>query len=284
MPHILLIVTGDLEKHATVQSLSRYFPTHDANNQPIVWLTPKKTDGTTSQRMVPQGDITSPMCKLANYIIAPLEAHHPIPDLIIALDDLELDNTDQPHVVTDHLRRAIKYTLADPSAARPIEEQERLRQELLNKCSFHFLKPMVESYFFGDPQALIRAGVSAQTQPQLANTDVEDFLTVDPDPSWQRHPKRYLTHLITSTQRSTGYRPTRNGVAAFKDLDWRAATLANPQATLFARSLFEDLCDWFDTVCQTPTRTPNPLGPGETARETYPHKSVNRAGLLLRNI
>ncbi len=306
MPHILLIVTGDLEKQSAVQSLRRHFPTHDTNNQPIIWLTPHKEDGTTSQRLVNSGEITSPMCRLATAMIASLEGHRanePIPDLIIALDDLELDNTDQAPVVTDHLRRAIEPTLTDPKAARSLEEQERLRRELQNKCSFHFLNPMVEAYFFGDPQSLIHAGVSPQIHPQLANANVEDFLTNDPNPIWQnkcvsennkqlalghtwwqmeRHPKDYLTHLITRTQRSTGYRPTRDGKAAFENLDWRAPTLINPQATLFARSLFEDLCDWFEDRCGS--RPQNPLGPGATAPETYPPRSVNRAALLLRNI
>jgi hypothetical protein len=150
----------------------------------------------------------------------------------------------------------------------------------------------VESYLFGDTYALAKAKVPVGTSPRLARSDVEDFETQDPDPEWQQryrdenartqpkhpwwrtecHPKRYLEHL---TRHGVFYEETFHGRAALEELRWKHV-LRVPHETCIARSLFEDLAEWFDID--------NPAGEGSCHENLFPGRRVDRSTLLLRNI
>lgn len=56
--------------------------------------------------------------------------------------------------------------------------EHRHVQELSRRCSFHLLCPMLESYFFGEPAALARAGAA---RPALlsASRHLEAFESAD---------------------------------------------------------------------------------------------------------
>ena len=166
-------------------------------------------------------------------------------------------------------------------------ERAELAGMVRERCSFHLFAPMLETYFFGEPAALRRAGTSAQ--PQLLSPDVEAFETNDPAwlptcrdenarradiaPWWrhERHPKHYLEHLV---ERDGGfYTETAGGVRALRELDWNQTTATG---SAFARALFEDLASSLGV--------PNPQGPGPTAAETWPTPSTRPEQLVLRNL
>jgi len=181
--------------------------------------------------------------------------HEARPDLLLVVDDLELVNRDQPHVVVAWLRWALNKVL----------EEERLHEArawLLHHCSFHLFVPMAEAYFFGDPVALAAAGVSTQRHPRLVGHDLERFETDDrdylagrPQRSARFHPKHYLSFL------ANGYSETRQGAKALTQLRWEAL---RPERTClaFARAMFEDIATALGGV-------QNPLGPGTLARATW---------------
>jgi hypothetical protein len=290
---VQLIVTGEMEKSALHSSLGRLFP--DAEFVP-----PRFVNGFTSTRLTSappqaprQGISTKPnINKLAQALIADVEpgsrrTGHV--DLVIAVDDLELCNQDQPGMVTERFGRAVQEELD----ARHFNGASRRKAEekLRTRCSFHLFSPMTEAYFFGEKAALMRAESKRPNRFPADVTDIEAFHVTDPDfekvaegvRPWairlrerQRHPKHYLGFLCTPMNDALSekdeiryYRETRQGTAALETLDWRTI-LSQPRHGLFARSLIDDIADALNLE--------NPA-PGECAPET--RRKVNG---LLRNL
>jgi hypothetical protein len=162
------------------------------------------------------------------------------PELVVAIDDVELHNFDQREVVCDRFRAALELEIQSREFSHTTEQ--RVRARVRERCSFHLLCPMVESYLFGDPIALVRAGCAPDVEPVLACADLEEFesgdetwlpacAAIDAEQAaranrwWceRRHAKHYLEHLV---DRSGGfYDEVTSGQAAFAELDWpRAAS------------------------------------------------------------
>ena len=206
-----------------------------------------------------------------------------IPDLVVAVDDLELVNADQPARVTAVLRAAVEQVLAShdwPSA----RSRERAFERVHARCSFHLLAPMVESCFFPDPDALSRAGAVRRSQFDVAARDFEDFEVADDEflcvadgkRHWAtsnrlRHPKHYLEFLCTDPAETEDRRVYREPAAAraLRELDWKAV-FSRPRFGGFARSLVHDIADGLGAAG---------LFPGDCARHT-----ALRSDGLLRNI
>ncbi|MCP4695843.1 MAG: hypothetical protein GY862_03180 [Gammaproteobacteria bacterium] len=317
MARIKLIVTGDMEKLALHKSLQGFFPDERYNeetqhSEQVIWVQPRKIKCATTHKLLPDRMPSGPMKglaeamideaiigkkgkpadkKLAKAMIAKAGIRKEGPaDLVVVIDDVELGNLEQEGIIAKHFQAAVNHVLEEKKYNSATET--RYRKMLREKCSFHLLKPMVESYLFGDTDALRVVGVPDGERPQLVHpTDVEQFESNDPvwlrtcheknadsrqSKSWwchERHPKHYLEHLIERGQGS--YEETDNGKKALKGLKWKQVPKC-PTDTAFIRSLFGDIADWFGI--------PNPLGGGETNPQFYPYKSVNRANLLLRNM
>lgn len=290
MARIKLIVTGDMEKLALHESLKRYFPS-SRNGEEVVWDKPHCVSGATSFRLAQGKPPNTAMQKLAQAMLAEaLAGKIGTPaDLIVVIDDVELGNLGQEAVIAAHFRQAVKHELASRYASASV--QTRHGGIVRTKCSFHLLKPMVESYLFGDREALVLAGVPSGIEPVLVHpSDVEQFESGDPvwlptcvaenikrqqaNPWWQheRHPKHYLEHLTERSQ--VFYEETRHGKNALLALRWDKVPKC-PDDTPIIRALFEDIADWFGIA--------SPLG-GATHPAFYPAKSVNRNSLLLRNM
>ncbi|OQW92721.1 MAG: hypothetical protein BWK79_14080 [Beggiatoa sp. IS2] len=291
MTRIKLIVTGDMEKQALHKSLQRFFP-DQLNGEKVEWDQPRKVHCATSHRLLPNSEPSNPMQELAKAMIAEASSgkkSEPA-DLVIVIDDVELGNLGQEDIIAKHFRTAVKQALEKEKYSSDTED--RYRKILREKCSFHVLRPMAESYFFGDSNALLVAGVPTGVTPKLVHpTDVEQFETNDPNwlpicrtenakrqqlTSWwhhERHPKHYLEHLTDRGQ--VFYDETTYGKKALEGIKWEQV-LKCSEDIIFVRSLFEDISDWFGIQ--------NPLGRGETNPDFYPVKSVNRANLLLRNM
>lgn len=295
MARIKLIVTGDLEKLALAQSLKKHFPsTH--NGKSVIWDEPRKTHGATSYQLKPfsaGGLLSNPMKELAKAMLAEAlegKAKGQSPaDLVIVIDDVELGNLGRENIIAEHFQAAVDNAV-QLKAKGITAEEARIRAVIREKCSFHLLKPMVEAYLFGDAAALRRAGVPVDVTPYLVHqSDVEAFETNDPKwlpichkenaiqqnnhnkPWWvhERHPKAYLDYLLPND-----YSETTHGAQALSELFWPKVPKYQHDIAVFG-SLFEDVADWFNI--------PNPII-SATHPDFYPAKTVNRNGLLLRNM
>lgn len=299
MAQIKLIVTGDMEKAALVEPLKKLFPSERqlANNrtEAVSWAKPRKLHGATSYRLSALSLGKPPGTQMAQLAQAMFDEAIFGPtgtpaDFVIVIDDVELGNLGQECLVAEHFRVAVENLLRKISSAAA---QQRYRAILREKCSFHLLKPMVESYLFGDRAALNAAKVAADVIPALMHqTDVEQFECVDPlwlpacrvenqqrqtKNSWWRHelhPKAYLEHL--TMRQLIEYEETAHGKAALAALDWRNV-LKVPGDSPIICALLEDIADWFGCV--------NPvMGRCEPDQFFYPVKTVHRDTLLLRNM
>ncbi|MCA9707020.1 MAG: hypothetical protein KDK70_14295, partial [Myxococcales bacterium] len=210
MARVQLITTGVMEERALGESLRRLFPEHEFISRPHL-------DGFTSARLPPPPlptRVPLNVDKLATTLIGAFapggRRDRPRPDFVVAVDDVELANADDPSRITAALREALQRRLeAWPASAHALD---RLREALRHKVSFHLMAPMTEAYFFADPAALARATAPGPAHPSRFDpaTDVETFTVDDPDyldppaepgsrwckPSGrQGHPKRYLIYL-----------------------------------------------------------------------------------------
>lgn len=295
MPGIKLIVTGDMEKLVLHESLRRYFP-GERNGEEVIWNKPRKLHCATSFRLRSlrenNGKLSTQIKNLARAMFDETFSGKTgiCADLVIVIDDAEIGNLGQENIIAEHFRAAIKHIFEEKQYSSNTED--RYRDILRNRCSFHLLRPMVESYLFGDANALQIAGVPYTVKPKLVHpSDVEQFETNDPawlpicrienekrkrTMSWwhhERHPKHYLEHLAERSQ--VFYDELICGKKALKEIAWEQVPKCKSD-TSFLRSLFEDIADWFGI--------PNPLNTGDTSPHFYPARSVNRAHLLLRNI
>ncbi len=289
MFRIQLLVTGDMEKAALHESLRRFFPDRRAGRK-VEWLTPQMLDGVTTHQLRPGAPPSNPMIALARAMLAAVRIgkNGQPPDLVLAIDDVELGNVGREDIVVEHFRAAMHKVLALKDQKTQLEARVLLRE----KCSFHLLRPLAESYFFGDSGALLTAGVPVGVTPALVHrSDVEQFESNDPawlpvcqtenqkratlTPWWreERHPKRYLAHLAKRGE--VFYDETRQGQKALADLQWnQVATCATD--TPVVRCLFEDLAAWFNG--------PSPLLPGDTHPSLFPAKTMKPEDMLLRNL
>jgi hypothetical protein len=278
---VQLIVTGELERLGLHLSLRKLFASTGAD---VEFLEPQKTQDFTSNRvgalLPPELAVKSLAAKLAGALVlavypgrgGTMQADH-----VIAVDDLELANADQPGHVLEYFRHAVRAHVdrTFPTATT----RERVYQALAERGSFHLLAPMVESYFFGEAAALQRA--KAHRAPNRFDTarDLEDFEVEDaaylaatvPGKSEprHRHPKNYVRYLCDPTGQLRAYRETHEGLDALQVLDWTAVLRQEAHAA-FARALIDDIAD----ALNVPSPCPGVCSP----------LTVRKGDGLLRNI
>lgn len=265
MARVLLLVTGAMEEKALARSLKGCFPAHEFVCKP-------RLDGFTSSRLPPDfAALSETERKLLNvdkFIKTVIGAFAPggrrdapKPDFLLAIEDLELLNTDTPENITKTVRDGLHRNLAAWPADGPI--LDRLTHALKDRCSFHLMAPMTEAYFFSEPAAFIRA--TAPGPDHLNNfdptrADAESFIVEDPayltpndlpkkDHRWRRanrrvHPKHYLEYLTDpQLDNNPRYDELTLGCDALKQLAWGPMLTSSPTALRFARSLFTDLAE-----------------------------------------
>lgn len=290
MAQIKLIVTGNMEKQGLHKSLRRAFPQVKDDDE-VIWEEPQKIQCVTSHRLVSGRQPSQLMRDMAVAMLAAVgigKASKPA-DLVIAIDDLELENIDQEDVVAEHFRSAVELELQEFNMAA----QARYRSLVRERCSFHLMKPLSEAYFFGDDKALQNAGIGSATPRLVHPTDFERFESNDPGwlpfcfaenekkklrkPWWRNecHPKLYLDYLAKLADPSYRYVETKHGLQALIDLDWKNVPTNGTDVDIL-RALFADLADWFNI--------PSPLGVAIPNSLYYPLPAVRRSNLLLRNM
>lgn len=248
MPSIGLITTGECEHRALGTSLLRVF---QGTGLEIVQPFRRPELSITCNYLSCPGPTSGGTLvdKLVASVMATLEQRG-APDFVFVIDDLELANVATAHHVTRLVADAFRRKLGNT----PTHSQlARLRE----RCSFHLLCPMLETYFFGEPAALQRAGAMRAASLDRSN-HLEDFLAADsaflgPEdvrehpwrrPDRGRHPKRYLSFLIDPDDGGrTVYKESRDGVRALATLDWAQVFHFQPPGITFAYSLFGDLAD-----------------------------------------
>jgi len=245
-----LIATGQCEHLALAASLQRVFADHDVQFT-MMYASPADsiTSGFVSYPapVRPVG-VKTVAERLVDRMAAAFESRTR-PAFVFAVDDLELDNIAPPGNVTGVVRDAVLGVLGkSPTHAHVAWFRGR--------CSLHLLCPMLETYFYGEPAALVRAG--ARRNAIIAQNELEDFESGDvayltpanePRHAWRsadraRHPKRYLRFL---TQED--YRETRGGKDALAQLDWHQVFAHKPPGLAFAHALFHDLSDALAVPC-----------------------------------
>jgi hypothetical protein len=282
MSRVQLIVTGDMELKALAASLRHAFPEHELD----FFDTLKVPDFTSNRLGIHPGRVpgqktrAQPMAQTLVSALSPGRFLKDIPDLVLAVDDLELVNMDQPHVVTEYLAREIELTLQDRNLLA--SDETRVRELLRDRASFHLFVPMPETYFYAEPAALVRAGAKTASRFDVALHDTEGFEVDDPAyRQWlakrapravepHRHPKQYLRYLCDPNANiERAYRETKEGVQAMETLAWSVVT-ARAEGERYARALLEDFADGIGASWESP----GPVAP-LTAR---------RVGGLLRNL
>ena len=184
-------------------------------------------------------------------------------DLVLAVDDLESANADQPGHVLDYFRHAVRAHVDTTFASA--SSRERVYQTLAERGSFHLLSPMVESYFFGETEALQRAKAHKAPNRFDPARDIEQFEVDDPDfltrpqdsAPWAKlarhqHPKHYVRYLCdpTGTQ-LRAYRETHEGLDALKTLDWTRVLQRQTHAA-FARAFVDDIAQALQVASPCP--------------------------------
>lgn len=294
MTLVSLIVTGVSERLGLPSFLTKLFPE--------VEFAPLQVTSFTSSRIrpyCPTNTTAIPVIdKFASAIIASIDPgrNRPegrVPDFVVAIDDLELCNIDQPDRVVDELSSAVRRGIqtAFPSTGR----QEKCARRLVDAASFHLLCPMLEAYFFADPIAILRA-TERSIFEIVPEKDLEDFETCDTaylqkhahlptsqapvpmQPNTQewfaKHPKEYLRHLSSDPQTGLAkYRESQHGSSALKQLSPLQA-LAIATQRRFLRSMVYDLADALNTQL-----------PAEIVGDCHPVTSHQaRSNRVLRNI
>jgi hypothetical protein len=253
MTTIGLITTGVCEHRALAPSLERAFADADVEFRSLL-ATPADsiTSGFVSYP-APTSRAPTVVDKLVGRMAAELRSRRG-PDFVFVIDDLELDNVNTPGHVTGIVRDAVRRVLG----ATPTHADEALFRE---RCSFHLLCPMVESYFYGEPASLKRAGARADEIISTTRT-LEDFESMDlrycapPDERghpWQtpdraRHPKRYLRFLALPD----AYKETQGGCDALATLAWKRVFERQPSGLAYALALFDDIAEALEVPCPFP--------------------------------
>lgn len=267
--HIKLIVTGDSEKKSLHKSLQNCFPTQTVNGDLVVWDEPRRVDGVTSRQLTPGVAPSTSMTKMVDAmfseVLAGKKPNGNPPDFVIVIDDVELGNVGQEDVVVNSFLTAVNAKLAQLQGQHSAAKFNSIQTRVRDCCSFHLLCPMVEAYFFANPNTLISGGVVAGVSPTLAHTtDVEKF-DASPDlhldwqaicksknaeqivrsPWWrtERHPKHYLTHLL-SVSKAPAYHETTLGASMIEATDWPTVA-KSPTDSPIISALLEDIWAWY---------------------------------------
>ena len=268
---VALLPTGRTEWHGLPVALQRLFPAHEFYALPEAAVVHSKNgpfNGFTTATLTEQHEREHPVSVTKLVGLAAREAlgdghGREAAEVVVVLDDLELANRHQPDRVVRVFRRAVERHLEGLQG-----RYKRTATVLQERVSFHLIAPMIEAWFFGDPQALRVAGVPAGVAPNLTSTDLEDFHTIDDPylragegdcpywvarggktkdrPKWlgaerERHPKGYLQWLCRDgdAKNCTSYDESRGGAEALRRLDWQVL-LGNP-GLHYLGALLEDL-------------------------------------------
>lgn len=285
---VRVIPTGVMELLGMAEALARLFPDHRFECVPAERPC-KPFPGFTSVRLreagiAPPAGLSKgrPVDGLVRQMVAELRPNRAQrrdrADMVIVIDDLELENADQPDVVVDYMRQAVQQHVRRLHQEEGDMYAERAAMALRERASFHLAVPMTESWFFTDSQVLLSAGVPDERLPArlVPDMDVEQFQSDDPDyladdgsqctglkrhrrrkkpvprAPWlvtrrTEHPKAYLSWLCREPghKKCTTYRESVGGAEALRQLTWRSL-LTHGQRSRYVRAMLRDIAARLD--------------------------------------
>ncbi|HZF54117.1 MAG TPA: hypothetical protein VE093_35975 [Polyangiaceae bacterium] len=183
---VRLIPTGQAELGGLGSGLSRLFPGHTFETVPQR-VDPDRSkvpfDSFTSARLRPSlmpGNLKKLVEQLAAEVY-PGRKGDPA-DLAVLIDDLELENADQPALVVAAVQAAVREHLEDLARISGARMADRVSEALRSRASFHLAAPMIEAWFYADNESLKTASVPETRLPPLLREgiDLEAFETNDP--------------------------------------------------------------------------------------------------------
>jgi hypothetical protein len=267
---IALLVTGTLEERGLVRALERIFAGRDVEFS----MSPRQDGFTSVASPAPGAERPtflgrSTVEKLANRLIADADpgrsAKAEPPDFVVLLEDVEICNLHQVGAVVGHFAAAVQHELAGDVSPRGVLRAERVRE----RCSFHLVSPMIESYFFRDVER-VRPQVALQREPHevLAAQDVE-FFDVSEEAHfcthacprgkdyWSnagnnagsaraRHPKHYLHYLAdpdAERRIQEVYKESRQGAEILRTLEWASVFEGQRDNLTLLRAMLDDIAE-----------------------------------------
>lgn len=274
---VAILPTGRMEFRGVPRALATLFPDHAFYSISKRPGDPEPFDSFTSSGRPltpaePNGNVDKIVERMAAELVPGRDGDPP--DLLFALDDLELSNRQKPQAVVQVFREATTRHVARLGSVNP-RLADTVVQALRSRASFHLAAPMIEAWLFADPNGPRNAGVPEDRLPPNWERarDPEAFLTRDPayvaddgsacttwqalpqrkarqhQPAWRReqreeHPKAFLAWLCRDPleKNCSRYRETHEGADALAALDW-AAALGSPEHCAYLRALVEDLAD-----------------------------------------
>ncbi|MFO0590212.1 MAG: hypothetical protein U0441_21900 [Polyangiaceae bacterium] len=311
---VVFIPTGRTEWHGLPGTMRRLFPDHEMHVLPAPEAVESfgerfPYDGFTSTTLSalqepPEGAIA--LVEIAAQA-ALGDRRVEAADLVLVLDDLELGNSGQPEVVTEVFRKAVRKHLTDLSSKTTI--QDKTRDALLDRVSFHLLAPMVEALFFCHEAALQACGVPGESpvllvegrDPEAFETGDGAYLaaTAEDCPAWSalppnrrrkhrpkwllerspraRHPKGYIQWLCRdgADGSCTTYSESEHGGAALAGLDWSFLGRCPDEHLQFARALLRDMEERLG---------PSTVGPVQGVESPVTGLFTRRSDPVLRNL
>lgn len=175
---VRVIPTGRAELLGLKQCLERLFPKHtfdivkwrnDENDRPVPF------PGFTSARLGTPPVVGTNLGRLIEQLASDVYPGRlgKAADLAVLIDDLELENDDQPEIVVRAVRAAIEQHLQKLEKDRGLEMARRVKDALREKASFHLAAPMIEAWFFADSAVLPLAGVPADRLPPCLRAEID---------------------------------------------------------------------------------------------------------------
>lgn len=182
-------------------------------------------------------------------------------DLVIVVEDAELYHNSESKT-----REIVgTFRAATLNHMKQRDSGSKAHDDLRTKASFRIVMPMIEAWFFADPNgpsnagALFPANWQKELDPEQFQTEDAQYLSDDgsscseatarkKNPAWlpssKSHPKRYLSWLCRnpSSRNCSNYRETKEGKNALEAIDWEKV-LSHPEHCTFLRSMIEDLRD-----------------------------------------
>ena len=277
---VAVLPTGRTEWLGLPPSLNRLFPSHTFDYLPTrpEYESEGPYNGFTSIYLTQNHEAAPPEMATDLVAWAAQEAlgdrNKAAADLVLIIDDLELDNAGQPARVVAVMRKAVEKHLEDIFLQSTTHTYNRTKEALSSKVSFHLIAPMIEAWFFADPQALQRAGVPVQQCGCFPpDVDPEAFVITDASyiaaiaancqawsslpqskqkkhrPKWlgagprDRHPKGYLQWFCRAPAEPscTNYSETNTGGPALANIRWDMLLGRPGHHFQFLRALIEDL-------------------------------------------
>ena len=193
-------------------------------------------------------------------------------------------NADQPERIVDVFRDAVQTHLTRNGPTD--QKTKNTIDKLKSQTSFHLLSPLLEAYFFGDPNAVQAMGISSDAPKLKADNDLEHFETDDAEyleavselsgkgalsaEQWYpRHPKEYCKYLLDPRApfdpKTKIYKETNQGVNALKTLDAQTVLAAETHQQ-FLRAFINDLATAVGQETIAGEEHPLTSGPGEVLR------------------